>query len=450
MWSRLVQIALHGHLQHRRIRGAAVLVLTVRLLEGSACWAIVYGYYSGLSVSASAVHVTFALYLAANLALFARHRQEAMSQSWVWFDIAANVLPMAAAAHWTGGIYSPLLPTFVLKIASYGLIYGVDVGLQSLAATMLIGMTLIVLEQSGFGPAETLEQVPLLVRQRLSLCFEGLIFGIIIGGGLRFFGILQERESRLATTAAENNSLYKESLQHQDHLRRLSQSMMQVSERLLRRISRELHDDLGQALTAVRLDLGLIGRELPPDSPLRPRVAEAREQLGGVLQSVRSLSQLLRPTVLDDLGLVPAMQSFITRFGERTGIPITVEAPPPETRLPRSVEVALYRVLQETLTNVARHADAHHVSVRLHVDDDAVALEVADDGRGFDADAFLQSPATQRSMGVIGMRERVATYGGQFAIESRPGAGARVALTIPLGQPIERDDEYGEDPRLVG
>jgi len=211
-----------------------------------------------------------------------------------------------------------------------------------------------------------------------------------------------------------------------------------------------LHDDLGQALTAVRLDLGLVARELPAGDPLRSRVTEAREQIGSVLQSVRSLSQLLRPAVLDDLGLVPAMQSFIARFGDRTGIAVTVDAPPPETRFPRPVEVALYRVLQEALTNVARHANARHVGVRLRVDSERAELEVHDDGCGFDAKTFLQSPTPDYSMGVIGMRERVATYGGRFEIESQPGNGTRIALAIPLVEAAESDEDYGEDSRLVG
>ncbi|HVN87351.1 MAG TPA: sensor histidine kinase [Candidatus Binatia bacterium] len=450
MWARLRQIALHGHIQHRRIHAASLAILIVRLLEGCACWAIVYAFYGGLTVSLWTVHTTFAIYTLANLLLFFHYRRETLSSGRVWADITANVLPMTLAAHWTGGVYSPLVPTFVLKIVSYGLIFGVDIGWQCLGATVASGASLILLEQNGFAPTAALEQVPLIVRQRLSVSFEGLIFGIIIGGGLHFFRILQDRESRLATTAEQKDSLYQESLLYQGRLQRLSQKMMQVSERMMRRIARELHDDLGQALTAVRLDLGLVARELPAGDPLRSRVTEAREQIGSVLQSVRSLSQLLRPAVLDDLGLVPAMQSFIARFGDRTGIAVTVDAPPPETRFPRPVEVALYRVLQEALTNVARHANARHVGVRLRVDSERAELEVHDDGCGFDAKTFLQSPTPDYSMGVIGMRERVATYGGRFEIESQPGNGTRIALAIPLVEAAESDEDYGEDSRLVG
>ena len=113
--------------------------------------------------------------------------------------------------------------------------------------------------------------------------------------------------------------------------------------------------------------------------------------------------------------------------------------------------MALYRVLQEALTNVARHANAQHVSIRLHATAELVTLRVADDGCGFDAASSLQKPPPDHGMGLIGMRERVATYGGTLTVESRPGAGTQLELTISLVEPIEESEEdYGEDPRLVG
>ena len=455
MWSQLAQIALQGHIQHRRIRAASAALLVIRMLEGGACWAILYGFYRGVTVSTWAIHLNFAVYALANLLLFDRQRREAMTPDWVWFDIAVNLLPMAVACHWSGGVYSPLVPTFVVKIASYGLIYGADIGVQSLVATIMVAVVLVVMERSGLGRSDAVEQVPLLVRQRLTLWFEALIFGILIGAGLRMFRILQDRENRLDVAVGEKEALYQQSLRHQEDLRRLSQGMMQVGERTMRRLARELHDDLGQALTAVKMDLGLIERELGPDSPVGAHVREAREQVGGVLQSVRNLSQLLRPAVLDDLGLVPAIQSYIARFGERTQIAVALETPPAETRLPRAIEVALYRVLQEALTNVVRHAQAGKVDVHLAVDAETATLAIRDDGRGFDASAFLRDPPADHGMGVIGMRERVATYGGKFVIESRRGAGTRVELTIPLAAGAgasaeEAEEDYGEDSRLVG
>lgn len=451
MWSRLVRFALHPPIQHQRIQGGAVAVLLVRLVEGAACWAIVYGVFSEVTVPAWVVHLNFAAYALANFALFFAHRRQALTPSLIWLDIVVNLLPMAAAAHWSGGIYSPVLPIFVLKIGSYGLIYGADIGVQSLVAAVIMAAALAVLEHGGFGPAEALAQVPLLARQRLALALEILIFSICVGGGLRFFRILQERESRLGTVVREKQALYEESLRHQGQLRRLSQKMLQVSEATMRRLARELHDDLGQALTAVRIDLGLIDRELAPGSALHARVREAREQIGAILRDVRDLSQLLRPAVLDDLGLLPAMQSYLTTFGERTDVLVTLDVPKLEERLPAPVEVTLYRALQEALTNVARHSGAHNVHVCLQTRPDAVTLQIRDDGRGFDAAGFLRAPPPRHGMGLIGMRERAATYGGHFKIESRPDAGTRVELTVPLGASIEGVEEgYGEDSRIVG
>ncbi len=451
MWSRVVQIAFRAQIQHRRIQAAAIAVLLLRWLQGLACWVIIYGFFIQATLPVWVVHLNFIVYGLANLALFVAHRREALTPSLVWLDIIVNLLPMAAAAHWSGGIYSPLLPVFVVKIGGYGLIYGADVGLQSLAATAVTAAGLVLLERGGFSPADSIDQVPLLVRARLALAFEGLTFGILVGGSLRFFRILQDRENRLAVVAREKDALYQESVRHQHALRSLSRKMMQVGENTMRRLARELHDDLGQALTAVRMDLGLIDRTLETDSPVRPHVREVRDQIGGVLQSVRNLSQLLRPAVLDDLGLVPAMQSYITNFGERTRILITLDAPIPDTRLPRPIEVTLYRVLQEALTNVARHANAQRVHVRLQTDSNTVTLQISDDGCGFDAPRFLENPPSDRGMGLIGMRERAATYGGRLTIESHVGGGTRIELTLSPAEPAEEpEEEHEEDSRLVG
>jgi signal transduction histidine kinase len=421
------------------VQGLWAALLFFRLLEGVACWAILTWFYVRPADATWALHLNFIVYAVGNLALSFVHRRGALDPASGWFDVAVNVLPMTFAAHWSGGLYSPFVPLFVLKIAVYTVVYGVDVGWQSLTATALAALTwFLVGDHAAIAPP---------AHRELSLAFEVLAYGIIIGGALKFFPVLEDRERRLAVTAREKDELYQQSMRQQTHLRRLSQGMMRVSERTMRRIAHELHDDLGQALTAVKMDLGLIERELDDASEIRGRVRDAREQIGGVLQEVRNLSQLLRPAALDDLGLVPAMESFVNRFGERNAVSVELHAPPPETRLPRSMELALYRVLQEGLTNVARHAKARRVQVSLRVED-VVTLRIQDDGCGFDAAGFLRSPPQGHGMGVFGMRERVASYGGQFVIESHEGAGTDVRLSIPLGagaDELEEDDE--EDPR---
>lgn len=447
---RVLSLALRPHIQRHRIQTTAIVLFAVRLFEGAACWAILHRFYSGVAVAAWAIHVNFAIYAVANLGLFFLHRRAAMNAARVWLDILANVLPMGIAAHWCGGVYSPFIPLFVVKIVAYMAVYGVDVGWQSLAATAMTLILLAVVEQAGLGRGDSVALVSLAARQHLNLAFEILAYVIVIGAGLQFFPILQDRERRLAITVREKERLYRTSLKQQAELRRLSQRMMRVSERTMRRVARELHDDLGQALTAVKMDLGMIERQMDGDTAMRARVREARDQIAVVLQEVRNLSQLLRPAVLDDLGLVPAVQSYIAHFSKRTGIPVELDAPRAGTRLPNPLEVALYRVIQEILTNVARHAGARHVNVRLQIDAEAARLVIDDDGRGFDAARFFRRPPRDHGMGIIGMRERIATYGGEFAMESRPGAGTRVELSIPLNVPVDDlEDEYGEDPCLV-
>jgi signal transduction histidine kinase len=438
-----------GNIHHTRLRNSAKAILLLRLTEGLGCWVILYWFFRDVTVSGWVVDLVFAAYLAANVLLYFPQRREAMTPTLVWLDLAVNLLTMAAAANWSGGLYSPLMAGFVIKIGTYGMIFGVDVGLQSLVGTGLLAIGLAIIQNTGLGAADAIENVPLIVRERLTIAFAGVIFTVGCIGAMRFFRILEDRERRLAEAIREMDRLYHESLRHQQHLRHLSRRMMQVSEHTMRRLARELHDDLGQALTAIKMDLGFVDRELPGDSPVRPQVRQARNQVVAVLQSVRNLSQLLRPAALDDLGLVAAIQSYIRNFSERTRIVVSLSAPTTEMRLPPPIEVALYRVLQEALTNVARHAAARHVDVELDVSETAVTLSVVDDGRGFDAATALQSQIYDRGLGVIGMRERVALYGGRFAIESRPGEGTRVELTISL--PFEApEDERAEDSRLVG
>jgi len=444
VWSGVRQLVAHARIQQSRVQGLWAALLFFRLVEGVACWAILSRFYLRADDPTWPLHLNFLVYAAGNLALSFVHRRGALSPAWGWFDVAVNVLPMTLAAHWSGGIYSPFVPLFVLKIAVYTVVYGVDIGWLSFAATALAGLTLFVVAGRAASASVT-------TYRELSLAFEVLAYGIIIGGALKFFPILEDRERRLAVTVREKEELYQQSMQQQVSLRRLSQRVMRVSERTMRRIARDLHDDLGQALTAVKMDLGLIERQLEDSGEIRGRVREAREQIGTVLQEVRTLSHLLRPAALDDLGLVPAMESFVNRFGERNAVSVQLEAPPPETRLPRSMELALYRVLQEGLTNVARHAKAHRVQISLRVED-VVTLQIQDDGCGFDAAGFLRSPPQGHGMGVFGMRERIASYGGQFAIESQEGTGTQVRLSIPLGGDADVEDseeEDGEDSRLA-
>jgi signal transduction histidine kinase len=145
------------------------------------------------------------------------------------------------------------------------------------------------------------------------------------------------------------------------------------------------------------------------------------------------MSQVLRPPMLD-FGLVPTLQWFVEKFIGRTDIPVALCIPPEETRLPGPIELLLYRVAQEALTNIAKHASAQRVEVTLTVRDGTAVLTVADDGVGFEMERFRRSPALL-GVGLLGMRERVAYYHGRLDIRARPGAGVRITVTVPLGDP---------------
>jgi signal transduction histidine kinase len=195
-------------------------------------------------------------------------------------------------------------------------------------------------------------------------------------------------------------------------LEQLTHLLLRSQEDERRRIARELHDEAGQVLTAVKIELDLDGRR------------EASEMVGRALAQVRDLSNLLRPTVLDDLGLVPALRALVEDFARRTRIEVRFESPDALPGLPPDVQVALYRVLQEAITNVARHAGARRVTVGLEPGPGRVRLTIEDDGRG------LPGRITPH-LGLLGMRERVVALGGSLEVGDAPGTGVRVEASIP-------------------
>ena len=193
-----------------------------------------------------------------------------------------------------------------------------------------------------------------------------------------------------------------------------------------RRLARELHDETGQALTSILLSLRAV-EEANDDQELRTAIAEVRDLVRSTLQDVRQLAVELRPKVLDDFGLVPALERLTQTFGEQTGMSVHFQQMLPPGRLPPEIETALYRIVQESLTNIVKHARATSVSVVLTRKDDSVSVVVEDDGVGFEP-RF----AREDGLGLAGMRERVSLLGGRLAIESRPGAGTTFVAEVPL------------------
>lgn len=236
---------------------------------------------------------------------------------------------------------------------------------------------------------------------------------------------LKKSERHYARLLAESNRM-------QEQLRHLSRGIFHAQEDERRRISRELHDEVAQSAVGMNLHLEILSREAVGKSTARQaRIATTRKLLSELLDAVHRCSRDLRPAVLDDLGLVPALKSFTRDFASRTGIQVKFAPVPAAERLSNDKRTVLYRVAQEALNNVAKHARATRAEVSMAEADGVVRLEVADDGKAFRVEGAL-SPGKSRRLGLLGMRERVEMVGGTFSVESAPGRGTRVRASIPL------------------
>jgi signal transduction histidine kinase len=207
-------------------------------------------------------------------------------------------------------------------------------------------------------------------------------------------------------------------------LRRLNEKLEEEA----RRIAHALHDDAGQLLASVHLVLEEVSAGLPART--RDRLRRVRGPLDEIEKHLRRLSHELRPTILDDLGLLPAVEFLAQGVAARAGIEIQVEGTA-RPRLPSGIETALYRVVQEALRNATKHAFATRVDIRFEIGPEAARCMVKDDGRGFDLQAVLDRKG-ERGLGLIGMRERLSAVGGQFTIDSAPGRGTDLRIIIPL------------------
>jgi len=213
--------------------------------------------------------------------------------------------------------------------------------------------------------------------------------------------------------------------------RELAARELGAAEAERKRIARELHDETAQLLVALLLRLRL-AREAA-ETAVRDRLLdEAREQASEILEGVRRFARGLRPPLLDEAGLVPALEAHVRGLEEVSGMRITVEATSPTGALPPEVELALYRIVQEALSNVVRHAGASHARVRIGRADGAVEVNVEDDGHGFRVERVLS--AGDAGLGLFGMKERAASLGGDVHVESEPGRGTRVSVRIPVGE----------------
>jgi signal transduction histidine kinase len=279
--------------------------------------------------------------------------------------------------------------------------------------------------------------VPLLV--------EGQLIGVLhVGSGSpRHFTddeaqILQLVADRVAL-ATDRSRLFHEVTESRERTRALSRRLVEAQETERREIARELHDEIGQVLTAVKICIGkLADRE---GEPARAPLQEVLDGVDRAIEQVRSMSLDLRPSLLDDLGLVEAVRWYAHRAARETSMKLSLEAGGLAERLPSEIETACFRVVQESLTNVLRHAHAGQVFLSLHRQGSRLEVTVRDDGVGFNLELARGRSATGSCMGLAGMEERVSLVGGQFAVVSSVGTGTEIRASFPIEGPQDRELE---------
>jgi two-component system sensor histidine kinase UhpB len=231
------------------------------------------------------------------------------------------------------------------------------------------------------------------------------------------------------------NAVLDEVQRYEGQVRALSGALIRAQEEERQRIARELHDDTGQVLTLLLIRLKLLAGE-PGAEALATQIAELRAVVASAIDQVRRLALNLRPPTIDQLGLTSAVRSLVVTFTDSTHLDVTLELPSAQIRLDPERTIAVYRIIQEALTNAAKHAVARHIVVTLGVQWEALAVTIRDDGLGFIPESFAnhasRSDGTAPGVGLFGMEERARLAGGTLVVHSGPGRGTSVALTLPL------------------
>jgi len=255
--------------------------------------------------------------------------------------------------------------------------------------------------------------------------------------------LLQEIADRAALTI-ENARLFQSVAHQSERLRELSARLVEAEETERRNLARELHDEIGQILSGLMMQLGIAKSRLPKSAKSAQTILEGAEELiQEILWHTREIIAGLRPQVLDDLGLIPALRHLANEFQEDTGAKVEIKTNQIPNRLPAPMELALYRIVQEGLTNVRRHAQAHSVSIFLEKEDGQMILSIRDDGRGFENQSArmypgdnMESggkwPTSEGHFGLTGIQERAAQLGGRLQVTSAQGQGTTLRVELPL------------------
>lgn len=249
---------------------------------------------------------------------------------------------------------------------------------------------------------------------------------------------IRRQSAMLKSEVTERKRAEEELRQSHEQLRNLSAHIESMRETERTSIAREVHDELGQALTAIKMDLSWLNKRLPEEQEaIIKKIREMSRLIDTTIQTVKRISTDLRPGILDDLGLVAAMEWQVQEFQERTRIKCTLTAESENMNLDRKLATAVFRILQEALTNVARHADAARVAVSLKRRTGQLVLQVRDNGKGITEKQI----AHPRSFGLIGMRERARSWNGSVKIDGISDKGTSVTVSIPLKRKEEHDDK---------
>jgi len=244
---------------------------------------------------------------------------------------------------------------------------------------------------------------------------------IAFGLGLAVLSI-----SRVQALERESEMRYRQVVQAREELHRLSARLVAAQEEERRALSRELHDEVGQSMSALLVELGNLASAMPPDNgALTERLQRIKRLAESNVGVIRNMSLLLRPSMLDDLGLVPALKWQARETARRTSMKVRVDAEDVSDDLPDDYRTCIYRVVQEALHNATRHSKAAHARVVVKREQGQISVAIEDDGTGFDS-------RHDKGMGILGMEERVRHLGGKFHIESQPGHGTKVSILLPV------------------